>query len=199
MNQPSYDDCLVDAELRARAAYAEPGRLYHNERHLDDCLAQLEEVHDLEGGERRLLKWAILWHDAIYEPERSDNEERSAELARRELLQCGVDEKDADEVARLIRLTFGHRVGAGDRLGALLVSIDLSILGSDRERYSAYVADVRCEYSHVSEEVWRAGRAAVLKWQLAANPLYPDPEFRARFERKARLNMEEELRALGEG
>jgi predicted metal-dependent HD superfamily phosphohydrolase len=199
MTQPTYNACLVDAELRARAAYAEPGRHYHDERHLDDCLRQLEDVAHLNEREQRPLRWAILWHDAIYDPQRPDNEEQSAELARRELLQCGVDAADADEVARLIRLTFGHRVAEGDRLGALLVSIDLSILGSDPERYRAYVADVRHEYSHVPDDLWRSGRAAVLKWQLAADPLYPDPDFRARYEMQARRNMEDELRTLGEG
>ena len=196
---PSYDECLVDAELKARAAYSEPHRHYHDQRHLDDCLRELDQVHGLSKRDRRLLKWAILWHDAIYDPQRPDNEERSAELARRELFQCGVDESEADEVARLIRLTFGHRVEPGDHLGALLVSIDLSILGSDPERYSAYVADVRREYSSVPDELWGTGRTAILKWQLAADPLYPDPLFRERYEAQARRNMEEELKALAEG
>ena len=40
------------------------------------------------------------------------------------------------EVARLIRLTAGHAVEPGDRLGALLVSIDLSILGVPAVEYA---------------------------------------------------------------
>ena len=97
---PSYDDCLVDAELKARADYAAPGRYYHDERHLDDCLWRLDQVHDLAEAERRLLRWAILWHDSIYEPTRTDNEELSAERAFRELTGCGVAEEVAGEVAR---------------------------------------------------------------------------------------------------
>lgn len=192
----TYDSCLLEAERRARAAYAQPHRHYHTKRHLDDCLGQLDRVEGLSERERRLLKWAILWHDAIYDPGRGDNEERSAELARFDLAACGVAMDDAEEVARLIRLTFAHRVGRGDRLGALLVSIDLSILGSEPERYAAFVAEVRREYERLPDELWRAGRAAVLKWQLAADPLYPDPDFRARLETQARRNIEEELRSL---
>jgi predicted metal-dependent HD superfamily phosphohydrolase len=193
MTTPSYDECLVDAELRARAAYAEPGRHYHDEQHLDDCLQQLDQIPGLGERELRLIRWAILWHDAIYD------EERSAELARRELLACGVDESDADEVARLIRLTFGHRVEASDRLGALLVSIDLSILGADPDRYRAYVQGVRREYAHVPDAMWQAGRSELLKRFLAADPLYPDPGYRERLEAQARGNMQEELSSLGEG
>jgi predicted metal-dependent HD superfamily phosphohydrolase len=194
---PGYDACLVEAELRARAAYAEPHRHYHDERHLDDCLRQLDRLLDLPEWDQRLLRWAILWHDAIYDPARSDNEERSAELAFRELTACTVDETTAGEVARLILLTSGHEVEKGDRLGALLVSIDLSILGSDGDRYGEYVADVRREYGHVTEAAWRAGRAAVLKRLLASNPLYPDQRFRAAFEAQARRNMAGEFKALG--
>jgi predicted metal-dependent HD superfamily phosphohydrolase len=195
---PSYDACLVDAELRARAAYALPGRHYHDERHLDDCLRQLAALTDVEERDRRLLRWAILWHDAVYEAGRKDNEERSAELARRELLGCGVDAVDADEVARLILLTNGHDWNESDRLGAQMVSIDLAILGSEPERYDAYVGEVRREYAHLSEDQWREGRSAVLQVLLGRQPLYPAPEFR-HLEPQARRNMEEELSRLRAG
>ena len=196
---PSYDECLVEAELRARAAYGEPQRHYHDERHLDDCLRLLDEVRDLSERERRTLRWAILWHDAVYDPTRSDNEERSADLAESELRACGVAAADGAEVARLILLTKGHQVHHSDRLGAVLVAIDLSILGSDAGRYREYVAGVRREYAHVPDEAWRDGRSAVLKRLLGADPIYPNAQFRARLEESARRNMANELRALTGG
>ena len=199
MTSPTYDSCLVDAELRARAAYAGPGRHYHDERHLDDCLAQLDRVTAIAEAERRILRWAILWHDVVYEPGRNDNEERSADLARRELTGCGVDESDAGEVARLIQLTKGRRVHESDRLGALLVSIDLSVLGSDPAAYDTYVEAVRREYTHLGDSEWRLGRSFVLQDLLAADPLYPDPQFRARLEGQARRNLEAELTRLSGG
>jgi predicted metal-dependent HD superfamily phosphohydrolase len=196
---PTYNECLVEAELRARADYAAPARHYHNERHLDDCLQQLNEIRDLPDRDQHLLRWAILWHDAVYEPGAFNNEELSAELAERELLWCGVGSGDAAEVARLIRLTKSHRVDESDPLGALLVSIDLSILGSDPARYTAYAADVRKEYAHVPDPMWQTGRSEVLKRLLSADPLYPDPSFRDELEEQARRNMSEELKRLGEG
>jgi len=199
MTRATYDACLVDAELRGRAAYAEPHRHYHDERHLDECLQQLDREHDLSEHELRLLRWAVLWHDAVYEPTRGDNEERSAKLAFAELTACGIDDGEAAEVARLILLTKDHRAEPSDRLGALIVSVDLAILGSDPERYRSYAADVRKEYAHVPDEAWGAGRAAVLKRLLAADPLYPDPALRAELEGQARRNMEDELRALDAG
>ena len=199
MSVPTYDACLVEAELRARSAYAQPERHYHDERHLEECLSELANIHDLSESERRILRWAILWHDAVYEPGLNRNEERSAELAERELAGCSVDAAEAAEVARLIRLTERHRVEQGDRMGALLVSIDLAVLGSDPDRYAEYVEDVRREYAHVPDPLWRAGRAAVLKRLLVVDPLYPDPRFQAALGTQARANMEAELSLLDEG
>ena len=196
---PTYDECLVDAELKARATYSEPHRHYHDQRHLDECLTPLDEVRGLTERDRRLLRWAIFWHDSVYEPGHRNNEQRSAELAQSDLAGCAVPQEDSAEVARLILLTERHRAEPGDRLGALMVSIDLAILGSDPGRYRAYAADVRREYSHVPEPLWRTGRALVLKRLLDADPLFPDPAFRSRLEKQARRNMEAELKALGEG
>lgn len=199
MADPSYDECLVEAELRARAAYSGPDRHYHDERHLKECLTELDWVHGLSERDRRLLKWAILWHDAVYEPGQRDNEEQSAMLAQFELSRCGVPSEDVAEVARLIRATEFHRTDPGDDLGRLVVSIDLAILGSDPDRYAEYAAGVRREYAHVHEDLWRTGRALVLKRLLDSDPLYPHPDFHARLEAQARSNMEAELKSLSEG
>jgi len=199
MAKPSYDACLVESELRARAAYAQLHRHYHDQRHLDECLAELQSVRDLDEESARLLRWALLWHDAVYEPGHRDNEERSARLAVTELSRCGVKKTEADEVARLIRLTEKHSVESGDRLGAVMVSIDLAILGSDPERYADYVADVRLEYDHVPDDLWRSGRALVLERMLSKERLFPDEDFHSRLEEQARRNLRAELSSLREG
>jgi predicted metal-dependent HD superfamily phosphohydrolase len=199
MTGPSCDECLVEAELRARAAYSEPHRHYHDQRHLDDCLEELERVPGLSERDSRILKWAILWHDCVYEPGQRNNEKRSAELAEFELERCGVPPTDCADVARLIRATETHSLDPGDKLGRLMISIDLAILGSDQERYTQYAAAIRKEYSHVPDQLWRTGRALVLRRLLDSNPLYPDPEFKSRLEERARSNIEAELSSLGEG
>ena len=58
---------------------------------------------------------------------------------------------------------------ADDRLGAILISIDLSILGAEPARYDAYAAAIRQEFIHVPEPDYRAGRAKVLG-HFAARP-----------------------------
>jgi predicted metal-dependent HD superfamily phosphohydrolase len=189
---------LAALEAQVRRDYAAPGRAYHNLAHLDDCLEQLERQEGLDERDRRLLRLAFLWHDAVYDPTRRDNEEKSAERARAELAGAGLSPAEVEEVARLILLTKGHQVPSGDRRGALLVSIDLSILGAAPERYAGYAAAIREEYGHVPEAAYRAGRAAVLQALLAADPLYPDPGYRDRLELKARRNIAGELAQLSD-
>jgi predicted metal-dependent HD superfamily phosphohydrolase len=184
----------VTPELEA--AYAEPHRRYHDRRHIERCLALLDELVDLTDGERRVLTWAIWWHDAIYDPAASDNEARSAERAKAALREQGASLHEREEVARLIRLTAGHEVDGEDRLGGLLVSIDLAILAEPPAEYDAYARDVRAEYTHVPDDLWRLGRAQVLQRFLAAPVIFPDLGFRARLEAQARANLARELASL---
>jgi predicted metal-dependent HD superfamily phosphohydrolase len=169
-----------------RAAYGEPHRRYHTLAHVQDCLEKLKAVEGLSERDRRILEYAIWWHDAVYDARRSNNEEASAAMAERELAAMGVDEDDRREVRRLILLTKGHRVAETDRLGAILVSIDLSIFGADAGDYDAYARQVREEYAHVPDPAFRAGRAAVLKRFLAIPQIYPDPHLAALWEDRAR-------------
>jgi predicted metal-dependent HD superfamily phosphohydrolase len=62
------------------------------------------------------------------------------------------------------------RSKANDRLGAILISIDLSILGAEPARYDADVAGIRQYFIQLSDADYRAGRARVLR-QLALRPL----------------------------
>lgn len=178
------------------AAYAEPHRRYHTRRHIEQCLALLDQVPDLEDSERQVLAWAIWWHDAVYDPTASDNEARSAELAKADLRGLDASIHAREEVARLIRLTAGHVVEAEDRLGEILVSIDLSILGAPPQAYDAYAQAVREEYAHVSDDAWRQGRPRVLRHFLEAPAIYPDPAFRETFEVQARANLAREIASL---
>jgi predicted metal-dependent HD superfamily phosphohydrolase len=173
------------------AAYTAPGRHYHNLTHIEDCLGALARVDGLSALEREILSEAIWWHDVVYDATRSDNEELSARLAEQH-----VRADIRQEVGRLIRLTKTHDVRPGDRLGAILISIDLSILGAEPARYDAYAAAIRQEFIHVPEADYGAGRAHVLG-RFAARPvIFPDAAFAARYDRQARENLARELASL---
>jgi predicted metal-dependent HD superfamily phosphohydrolase len=173
------------------AACTATGRHYHNLAHIEDCLAALARMDNLSAAEREILSEAIWWHDVVYDATRTDNEELSARLAEQH-----VRPDISQEVGRLIRLTRTHDVAPDDRLGAILISIDLAILGAEPERYDAYAAAIRQEFIHVPDPDYSAGRARVLS-QFAARPvIFPDPGFAARYDRQARENLAREIASL---
>jgi predicted metal-dependent HD superfamily phosphohydrolase len=170
-----------------RSAWADPERSYHGLPHLRDCLAQLDDF--TEPVEYRDQVEAALWfHDAVYEPRAADNEERSAERARRVLVSLGVPGDTADEVARLVLLT-RHREPPNDAAGRLLCDIDLSILGRSPADFDAYERSIREEYSWVPDAVYRRERGRVLNAFLGRTPLYQTEHFRRRLEDAARENI----------
>jgi predicted metal-dependent HD superfamily phosphohydrolase len=189
--QPPADAVFDDIET----ANAGPARRYHTLEHIGECLTQLDGVVRPEAARRR-IELALWWHDAVYDPTRSDNEAQSAGLARGHLRGLGEPEDEIDEVARLIALTAGHTVASGDQVGATLVSIDLAILGQSQAVYDRYAAQVRAEYAHVPDSAFRAGRAQVLARFLETPAIYADPEFRDRLEAAARANIAREIAAL---
>ena len=105
------------------AAYAQPHRRYHTRAHIEQCLALLDQVPDLTDTERQILTYAIWWHDAVYDPTASDNEARSAQMAKADLRDFEVSIHAREEVARLIMLTAGHEVEEEVQAGRSLMAL----------------------------------------------------------------------------
>ncbi len=186
-----------DLRARLEAAYADPGRSYHDTRHLAEVLARIGEVLDAEAPsvDREALLLAAWFHDAVYDG-RPGAEERSAQWAERALPEVGVPPERVAEVARLVRLTEHHRPAPDDAAGAVLSDADLAILAADRDRYAEYTTAVRREYAHVPDAEFAAGRASVLATLLEAPSLFHTGHGRERWEQRARANVRAELGRL---
>ncbi|MFD4317665.1 hypothetical protein [Streptomyces sp. NPDC058548] len=180
------------------ARWAEPQRRYHTVDHLRAVLTRIDELADQggEGGELELVRLAAWFHDAVYRPDRSENEERSAVLAEKALTEAGLTPHEVAEVARLVRLTVTHDPAPGDLNGETLCDADLAILATGPDTYGGYTAAVREEYGFVPDDAFRAGRAAVLRQLLGLPRLFRTPYGAAVWEEKARENLERELAEL---
>ncbi|MDL4772043.1 MULTISPECIES: HD domain-containing protein [Thermomonosporaceae] len=183
----------IGAELDAR--YAEPHRRYHTREHLTAVLDLVDELAG-DAAEPDAVRLAAWFHDAVYDPERADNEERSARLAARMLADTDLPDATVTEVVRLVELTTTHAPEPADRNGQVLCDADLAVLGTDPARYAAYAAAVREEYGFVPDEFFKAGRAEVLQGLLALPVLFHTPAAQERFEQRARHNIETELLLL---
>jgi predicted metal-dependent HD superfamily phosphohydrolase len=177
---------LTDAWI---AQLSEPQRAYHTLAHIHRMLADVPQEH----AAARELVAAIWLHDIVYDPMRSDNEERSAEQALRDLAGTDID---AAHVAELILGTRHHR--GGSALQSVLDDLDLTILGASAAEYADYAEAIRREYRHLPEDTYRAGRAAVLRHFLERERIYHGAHLSAR-EVAARSNLGREIETLERG
>jgi predicted metal-dependent HD superfamily phosphohydrolase len=173
--------------------YAEPHRAYHNPEHIRECLGWLDQVRGLALRPAE-LEIALYFHDAIYDPNAHDNEQRSSDLFRQEATDGGIALDVIDRIARLIESTARHESEQAD--AALLSDIDLSILGASPNRFAQFERDVRREYAMFDDASYRAGRALVLRGFLERICIYRTPHFTARLEAQARDNLANALAAL---
>jgi predicted metal-dependent HD superfamily phosphohydrolase len=185
-----YDDLI--------RAYSEPHRAYHTVVHLESCLREFDAARQL--AEAPYAIEAALWfHDAIYDTHRSDNEERSASWASSALSALGVSASRAKRVGQLVLATCHHEAG-NDADTALLLDVDLSILGTRPENFDRYEAEVRREYAWVSDADFRHGRRAILEKLRDRKRIYQTDFFHDRYEAQARANLTRSLVKLrGEG
>jgi len=173
--------------------HREPHRHYHVLGHVLDCLGKAAASRSIQ---RRpaAVELALWFHDAVYDTRRADNEERSAELAAAQLARL-VGEDLVAEVRELVLAT-RHRADpppSGD--AAVVADVDLTILGEPPDRFDAYQAAIRREYSWVPSFVYRRRRARLLEGFLARERIYATDRFHERYEAAARRNL---TRALGD-
>lgn len=184
----------LGAELLNR--WGEPHRHYHDRRHL---LQVLEALHRLGCDERPVLL-AAWFHDAVYDGVPGQDEEASAVLAEELLPQAGVPGAETAEAARLVRLTSSHDPEPDDEPGKVLCDADLAVLGRAPRDYDRYAADVRQDYRHLEDKLFREGRRRVLESLLArGTALYRTQRGEELWGRAARANLSRELMVLGEG
>lgn len=174
--------------------WSEPHRHYHALDHLETCLAQLD-AHRTLADEPNIIELALWFHDAVYDPRASDNEARSARLAADTLRAAGLPESAISKVERLILATRAHEAD-GDPDTALLLDIDLSILGASPDAYQTYAAAIRREYAWVPEPDYRAKRAAILSRFLQRPRSFLTEPFFTRHEALARANLAREIQTL---
>ncbi|WP_312798658.1 phosphohydrolase [Tianweitania sp.] len=168
---------------------SEPQRHYHTLEHITAMLRNVPE----DAAHSRELIAAIWLHDIVYDMTAGDNEECSADQAACDLAGSDVAIK---VVQRLIMGTKRHEPSEHP-LDALMSDLDLLILSETPEAYQTYAAQIRREYAHVPEDIYRAGRAQVLSQFLQA-PIYQTERFASR-EARARENLASEIADLQSG
>lgn len=190
--------------------YRERHRYYHRLKHIGHFLEVLHQLC-LPNTPRHDQRLAAFFHDAIYEPRRHDNEERSAQLAYDFLSAVGLEKRFAPAVNCLIMATAGHNINEAleaaakiadakptRRAIAQFLDSDLAILGAAKQPYDTYCRNIAREYSHVSPKKFAAGRAAFIRSLIAGKSkrLFQSSLGYSLYESTAQANLSRELDRL---
>src|SRR5262249_6292434 len=139
------------------------------------------------------IQLAIWFHDAVYDPKATNNEDRSAALSEELSRPLGVPDDVLRHVAAMIRATAHTATADVDADTAVLLDADLAILSAGEKRYARYAADIRREYAWVPEAAYRAGRTKVLEGFLSRPRIYRTERMYAAAEEAARANLRAEI------
>lgn len=162
------------------------GRYYHTPTHLIQCLNLWNSIKHMLNNDKHVLV-ALLFHDAVYEPSSSTNEENSADLARHFCRQFGFEDKTG-LVETLILQSKTH-VPDFTSDSQYFCDIDMAILGSSSAVYTNYEQSIQQEYSFVDPAVFRSKRVEMIEKWLMKPRIYYTSEFFELFEAKARENL----------
>ena len=173
--------------------YSTTGRHYHTLTHLSDLASELSPFRE------RFESWAaaifaIVYHDAIYNVHKNNNEEKSAELARLRLGSLSVPGDVVDLCAHFIVATKNHQ--SVNPQTDLFTDADLSKLGAEEQIYDVYSLQIREEYSIYPDLIYNPGRKKVLNHFLGMARIFKTDDFHSRYEKNARKNLTRELARL---
>jgi pantetheine-phosphate adenylyltransferase len=142
--------------------YDEPHRFYHNWNHIEYMLSLAQKSNILTNE----LFLAILFHDIIYDPKSSDNEEKSAELFYILFKNSGVN------VELIMQAIFDtkHHISSSE-LSKQLCELDLYNLYNDFDVFYENCINIFKEYQFVDYKVYKIERRKFLE-KYNINPIW---------------------------
>lgn len=168
MNPFQYYEPILKANLKPYGAtkiYAlwnDRTRFYHNLSHLKDVLAYIQRYsYRLAEEEFSDLVLAAFYHDAIYDPKRDDNEDKSIALLKSHLLDLARFEK----IAGYIELT-KHRRKPHFFKDELFWTADNQIFRKNFRAVLLWEKGIKKEFQYVGKEEYKKGRIAFLQTNL---------------------------------
>lgn len=174
--------------LLLNAAYSQ--NYYHTHQHIVECLDLFHQIKILLD-DPIAVELAIWFHDVVYHPQASDNEQQSAELMQKHWV--GILQKaELEKVARWILATKEH-VPITEHDLQYVLDIDLSILGASALRFVEYEQQIQQEYAWVNPVIYQQKRMEVLERFAQMQPLYQTDYFRQQYEVQAKINLRQAL------
>lgn len=203
-----FQDLLRRAPVAEDAKRALVSRMTSSDRYYHDAfhLARLWSRHRRHARDagldvpeiETLIACAIAYHDAVFEAQRPDNEERSAQLWLGDSDGATMDDADRHWVRDTIRATRDHAnrpsgkaADAGLRRLARdwVLDLDLTPLGEPRRAFERNTRLLRREANPSNEAEYDARQRAFFHHFLSQERIYHTPVLAAQYEAQARRNI----------
>jgi predicted metal-dependent HD superfamily phosphohydrolase len=162
------ETCISENSVKQlKQLWSEKTRFYHNASHLIQILQDIEKnlwFDELQSYEKRALLLAAFFHDAIYDPKKKDNENKSIEFFKASWK--GTDQYVFKEVIKLIETT-KHRKRPINKLEKIFWDADNS---GFKHGYALLIKNenlIRKEFSHVPANKYKEGRVKFLKENIS--------------------------------
>lgn len=168
--------------------YSEPHRVYHTLQHVQDCLNDLNKCRRIPNNPDA-VEMALWFHDAVYDPQAQNNEDRSATLFRQIADKASLDIAFSRTVVKLILATRDHQEVPYYPDSRFVIDIDLASLGQPEKRFKENERKVRREYRDIDDTSFTAGRISFLEALLNRLPIYTLGFFRIQYEKQAQKNL----------
>lgn len=136
--------------------YNEPHRFYHTTQHLLEVITNLTHFEVFEDD----VFLAAVYHDAIYNPKASDNEEQSANLFLEHAKNSNLTQEQKNSVTQLILDTKNH-IPSSDK-SQQLITADLDILNQPLNKLIEYEHQIFKEFQFVDYSIYTPKRIEVL-------------------------------------
>ncbi len=172
--------------------YSSKSRHYHNLKHLENMISDLDHVESQVNNIDALL-FSIYYHDIVYKSTQSDNEHKSALVFKERISVTSFNH--IEECVEQIEATKEHLLSSYNDINILL-DLDLSILGKSENKYSEYSQNIRKEYKIYPDFMYRKGRKKVLNHMLELESIFKNSFFKDKYETQAISNLRSELDTL---
>lgn len=179
--------------------YSNENRQYHNLEHISEMIDFIEsckdKIHNIDN-----VLFAVWFHDYVYNPHKTNNEELSAEAAKKFLKEINYNRDNYKTVYKMILRTANHSEFKDKDTSDLQIFLDsdIFILASDENKYSDYAAKIRKEYSYICETRYNQGRIKVLEKFMKCSKIFHFPEHQVKYDNIARQNIKNEIKFLAQ-
>ena len=149
------------------AMWNEAHRSYHNLNHLNDLISQINEnKSNFSEKEYEKLMLTAIFHDIVYDPSSSTNEEDSTNF----LMECAVDKNNKDilDVQKMILDTKKHE--STTNLSESFNNYDMNIVERDFDQLLEWERGISEEFSVYPKVQYKEGRLKFLESLLDKYP-----------------------------